>query len=43
MPADIILIGPGQTGKSTLGRLLAEKLDRPQYSLDQLRWTYYRE
>ena len=43
MPADIILIGPSQAGKSTLGRLLAEKLDRPQYSLDQLRWTYYRE
>ena len=43
MPDDIILIGPVRAGKSTQGRLLAEALDRPQYSMDKLRWEYYRE
>lgn len=41
--SDIILIGPVRTGKSTLGKLLSEKLARPQISLDDLRWKYYRE
>ena len=40
---NIILIGPIRAGKSTLGRLLAEKLRKPQVSMDQLRWQYYRE
>ena len=40
---DIILIGPVRTGKSTLGKLLAEKLGLPQVSLDDLRWKYYGE
>jgi shikimate kinase len=40
---DIILIGPVRTGKSTLGKLLSEKLGLPQVSLDDLRWKYYRE
>ncbi len=40
---DIILIGPIRTGKSTLGKLLSEKLGLPQISLDRLRWNYYRE
>jgi shikimate kinase len=40
---EIILIGPVRSGKSTLGRLLAEKLGLPQVSLDDLRWKYYRE
>ncbi len=40
---DIILIGPVRTGKSTLGRLLAEKLSLPQVSLDSVRQKYYRE
>lgn len=41
MQLPIVLIGPMATGKSTLGELLAEKLDLPQYPLDQLRWYYY--
>jgi shikimate kinase len=43
MNTDIILIGPMNTGKSTLGKLLAEKLGRPQCSMDDLRWAYYQE
>lgn len=37
MSAEIILIGPIGTGKSTLGRLLAEKLGLPRCSMDDLR------
>ena len=43
MFSDIILIGPVRTGKSTLGQLLAKKLGLPLVSLDDLRWTYYKE
>ena len=43
MPQDIVLIGPVRTGKSTLGRLLAEKLGLPQVSLDELRNKYFQE
>jgi hypothetical protein len=43
MKTDIILIGPVGTGKSTLGKLLAEKLGLPQCSMDDLRWDYYKE
>jgi shikimate kinase len=43
MKKDIILIGPMNAGKSVLGRLLAEKLNIPQVSLDNLRWDYYAE
>jgi shikimate kinase len=43
VPSDIILIGPVQTGKSTQGKLLAEKLDLPQSPMDDCRWDYYRE
>lgn len=43
MLADIVLIGPPLTGKSTVGKLLAEKLNLPQCSLDALRWQYYKE
>ncbi len=43
MPSDIILIGPVRTGKSTIGKLLAERLGLPQIALDDLRWTYYKE
>jgi shikimate kinase len=39
----IILIGPMGTGKSTIGRLLAERLAIPQASLDEHRWRYYDE
>ncbi len=40
---EIILIGPVRTGKSTLGKLLSDKLGQPCISLDDLRWKYYRE
>jgi shikimate kinase len=40
---NIILIGPIGAGKSTIGRLLAERLGRPEVALDQLRWEYYKE
>lgn len=43
MISDIILIGPIGTGKSTLGKLLAEKLGLPSRSMDELRWDYYKE
>lgn len=43
MTADIILIGPISTGKSTAGTLLAQRLGLPQRSMDDLRWDYYRE
>jgi shikimate kinase len=39
----IILIGPMSAGKSTIGELLANKLDLPQYSIDDYRWEYYKE
>ncbi|MBD2254602.1 AAA family ATPase [Nostoc parmelioides FACHB-3921] len=42
MKQDIILIGPIGTGKSTLGTLLAEKLNLPQISMDELRYGYYK-
>ncbi|MFN6566714.1 shikimate kinase [Dendronalium sp. ChiSLP03b] len=40
---DIILIGPISTGKSTLGELIAQKLDIPQCSMDDVRLNYYKE
>jgi adenylate kinase family enzyme len=43
MPKDIILIGPVRVGKSTVGKLLSERLQLPQVSLDELRWEYYQE
>ena len=43
MPLDIILIGPVRTGKTTVSRLLAERLGLSTVSLDDLRWNYYKE
>jgi shikimate kinase len=39
----IIIIGPIRAGKSTLARLLAEKLQIPHCPMDMLRWDYYKE
>jgi shikimate kinase len=39
----LILIGPIGAGKSTIGKLLAERLSLPRYSMDELRWAYYAE
>lgn len=41
MNKTIILIGPIGTGKTTIGRLLAQKLNHPLRSIDQLRSAYY--
>jgi shikimate kinase len=43
MATDIILISPMGAGKSTVGKLLSEKLGLPQYSMDALRFDYYKE
>ena len=43
MNSTIILIGPISAGKSTVARLLAEKLNLPQYAVDDFRWDYYDE
>lgn len=39
----IILIGPMKVGKSTVARLLAERLGLRRHALDKNRWTYYAE
>lgn len=41
--SDIILIGPIGTGKSTVGSRLAARLNLPQCSMDEYRWSYYQE
>lgn len=41
--SEIILIGAQGVGKSTVGELLAQKLDIPQISMDRMRWQYYEE
>ena len=43
MRNEILLLGPVQTGKTTLGSLLAEQIGVPQVSLDEIRWRYYQE
>src|SRR5438067_1032819 len=40
---DVILVGPIRSGKSTLGRLLAQRLNVPNVSMDALCWDYYNE
>jgi shikimate kinase len=39
----IILIGPMKVGKSTVARLLAERLGLQRYGIDKLRWSYFAE
>jgi hypothetical protein len=41
--ANVILIGPSGTGKTTIAQLLGAALNRPVVELDQLRWGYYNE
>jgi hypothetical protein len=41
--SDMILISPKTAGKSTIGHLLAQKLERAQVSMDEIRWDYYKE
>jgi shikimate kinase len=43
MEKTIILIGPMMAGKSTIGRLLAERLGLEQIELDEVRWGYFNE
>ena len=43
MFSDIILIGPVSTGKSTIGKLLAQRVGLPQCSMDEFRLDYYKE
>ena len=43
MNSTIILIGPLGTGKTTVGHLLAEKLDLPFCSVDNVREAYYQK
>jgi len=43
MSSEIILIGPIGAGKSTVGKLLSEKLQLPQVEMDELRAKYYKE
>jgi shikimate kinase len=40
---DVILIGPIGAGKSTIGKLLAERLGLPQVAMDKVRFGYYKE
>ncbi|MEQ8676332.1 MAG: hypothetical protein RLP44_19070 [Aggregatilineales bacterium] len=37
----IILIGPMRAGKTTVSKLVAEKLNLPRVRLDEIRWDYY--
>jgi shikimate kinase len=39
----ILLIGPIGAGKSTIAALLSQRLQLPRYSLDDLRFEYYKE
>lgn len=41
--SDIILIGPLGAGKTSVGRLLAEKLNLPFCSVDTVRWAYFQK
>ena len=43
MNSTIILIGPLGAGKTTVGQLLAKKLDLPFCSIDTVREAYYRK
>jgi adenylate kinase family enzyme len=40
---EIIVLGPIGAGKSTLARLLSERLGLPRYCMDNERWKYMAE
>ncbi len=43
MRKEIVLIGPPTVGKSTVSKVLAEKLDIPKVSMDDVLFGYFRE
>jgi dephospho-CoA kinase len=43
MRAEIILIGPIWTGKSTIAELLSQRLGIRRASMDDSSWRYYEE
>lgn len=43
MRSEIILIGPVGVGKTTVSKLLAEKLSIPKVSMDDVLFNYFRE
>lgn len=43
MTTEIVLIGPGCSGKSTIGWLLSESLGLPQVPLDSIKYDLFIE
>ena len=43
MTTEIVLIGPGCSGKSTIGWLLSESLGLPQVPLDSIKYDLFKE
>lgn len=43
LPFRVILIGPIRAGKSTLSKSLAERLNLPRRSMDEISLSYYKE
>ncbi|WP_394530979.1 shikimate kinase [Priestia aryabhattai] len=43
MEKPVILIGPICSGKTTVAEIIANKLDTPQCSIDDVRFDYYKE
>jgi shikimate kinase/tetratricopeptide (TPR) repeat protein len=41
--AEILVIGPIGAGKSTIGRLVSQRLGLPQVAVDAVRWGYYEQ
>ena len=43
MSDQVIILGPLNVGKSTLAKILAQKLDMPRCCLDDIQWAYLAE